>query len=130
MEEQKSLKEYAKEAKKRLKSGFWDNYKKDLEQELKKAEETGVSSSRVRDYFTQKVKIYIKSGKDENEEFYLKVKKILDEEGEIPDAIGRLTDKKVFDELSYEEKQRYSLNLSEKYLQAVERYNKEKAING
>ena len=130
MEEQKSLKEYAKEAKKRLKSGFWDNYKKDLEQELKKAEETGVSSSRVRDYFAQKVKIYIKSGKDENEEFYLKVKKILDEEGEIPDAIGRLTDKKVFDELSYEEKQRYSLNLSEKYLQAVERYNKEKAING
>ena len=53
---------------------------------------------------------------------------MLDEEGEVSNAIGRLTDKEQFDALSYDEKQRYTLNLSEKYLQAVERYKKEKSL--
>ena len=34
VEGQKSLKEYCKEAKKRMKSGFWQTYKKDLEKYL------------------------------------------------------------------------------------------------
>lgn len=53
---------------------------------------------------------------------------MLDSEGEVSNAIGRLTDKEYFDTLDYNEKQRYTLNLSEKYLQAVERYRKEKAL--
>ena len=56
------------------------------------------------------------------------IKKILDEEGEVYDIIGRLTDKQYFATLNYEEKQRYTLSLSEKYLKALERYKKEKAI--
>ena len=62
------------------------------------------------------------------EEFYIKVKKLLDEEGEVSNAIGRLTDKEYFETLDYNEKQRYTLNLSEKYVQAIERYHKEKAL--
>ena len=54
--------------------------------------------------------------------------KLLDEEGEVSNAIGRLTDKEKFDAMSYTEKQRYTLTLSEKYLKAVERYKKERAI--
>ena len=46
-------------------------------------------------------------------------------EGEVSDAIGRLTDKEYYATLSYEEKQRYTLNLSEKYLRALERFRKE-----
>ena len=42
--------------------------------------------------------------------------------------LGRLTDKELYLTLSYEEQQRYNLELSEKYLKAVERYKKEKAI--
>ncbi len=130
MEEQKSLKQYAREAKKRMKSGFWEKYRNELNEELERAKSTGVSESRVRDYFEQKARIIIKNnGKDESEEFYAKVKKILDEEGEIPNAIGRLTDKKVYDALDYEEKQRYTLRLSAKYLEALERYRREKAIS-
>ena len=53
---------------------------------------------------------------------------LLDEEGEVANAIGRLTDKEYYSTLSYEEKQRYTLELSNKYLIAVERYRKEKAI--
>ena len=47
------------------------------------------------------------------------------EEGEVSNAIGRLTDKPYYDSLSYEEKQRYTLSLSEKYLRALERFRRE-----
>ncbi len=124
--EQKSLKQYAREAKKRLKEGFWQKCSKNLSEEIKRAEEVGVSASKVKEYYTLRVAENIKKPKEDGEEFYNRVKELLSTEGEVPDALGRLTDREYFDTLSYEEKQRYSLELSEKYLKAVERYNKEK----
>ena len=124
----KSLKQYCKEAKKRLKQGFWKEYDENLNKELVRAEQNGILASKVKEYYSCKISEDIKNTKDEFEEFYLKVKKLLDEEGEVSNAIGRLTDKEKFDALSYEEKQRYTLNLSEKYVQAVERYKKEKSL--
>ena len=47
------------------------------------------------------------------------------ENGEVSDAIGRLTDKEYYATLSYDEKQRYNLALSEKYLRALERFRRE-----
>lgn len=129
MEERKTLKQYAKEAKVRLKNGFWQNYHKDLGEKIEKASETGVAPSKVKEYYTYVVSENIKNRKDDEEEFYLKVKKILDEEGEISDAIGRLTDKTTFDKMTYAERQKYTLTLSERYLKAVERYKVEKAIS-
>ena len=129
MEEQKTLKQYAREAKMRLKKGFWQNYHKDLDEKIEKATEAGVAPSKVKEYYNYVVAGNIKNRKDDDEEFYIKVKKILDEEGEISDAIGRLTDKKAFETMSYNEKQKYTLTLSERYLKAVERYNKEKSLS-
>ena len=129
MSEVKSIKQLAREAMKRLKSGFWQNYHRSLEEELLRAELMGVSTEKVKDYYTMVVTESIRSDTDEKEAFYQKVKTILDEEGEISNAIGRLADKEVYDKLSYEEKQRYNMELSEKYLQAVARYNKEKEIS-
>lgn len=129
MEEQvKSLKQYAKEAKKRLKEGFWQKCSKNLQEEITRAEKAGIPASKVRDYYAKKVSDKIKKENDDGEEFYLKVKGLLDSEGEVPDALGRLTDKEYFDTLSYDEKQRYTLSLSENYLKAVERYKREKAF--
>lgn len=128
MEEIKTLKQYAKEAKQRLKSGFWDNYRKNLQDQLEKAKDNGVSESKVMEYYKDKVSHGLKNSGDKEENFYQKVKKILDEEGEISGILGRLTDKEHYESLSYEEKQRYNLELSEKYLKAVERYNKEKTL--
>lgn len=128
MEEHKTLKQYAREAKQRLKSGFWQNYRKDLDEKIEKAGEAGIAPSKVKEYYNYVVSENIKSRKDDEEEFYNRVKKILDEEGEISDAIGRLTDKDVFNALSYSEKQKYTLTLSERYLKAVERYNREKSL--
>lgn len=128
-EEVKTLKQYAKEAKKRLKEGFWQDYRKNLDQELVKAEQVGVSASKVKEYYAGRVVENIRSVDEDKETFYRKVKKILEEEGEISNALGRLTDKEVFVSLTYDEQQRYLLSLSEKYLQAVERFKKEKAMN-
>lgn len=126
--ELKSLKQYAREAKKRLKEGFWQNYSNNLKQELERAEKLGVSASKVKEYYTSKVSENIKRPTDDGEDFYLRVKDLLSNEGEVPDALGRLTDKEYFESLSYDEKQRYSLSLSEKYLKAVERYYREKTF--
>ncbi len=127
-EDRKTLKQYCKEAKKRLKNGFWQNYQKDLSDHLNRAEEQGISASKVKEYYSQRVANSFKNTKSESEEFYLKVKSLLDEFGEVSDALGRLTDKEKFDKMSYEEKQRYTLDLSEKYVKAVERYHVEKSL--
>ena len=127
-EEQKTLKQYCREAKKRLKQGFWRKYRENLDLELARAEKAGISASKVKEFYSQKVGNDIKHIRDENEEFYNKVRKILEEEGEVPNAIGRLTDRDVFSKLSYEEQQRYTLSLSEKYLKAVERFRREKEL--
>ncbi len=124
--EVKTLKQYAKEAKKRLKEGFWQKCSENLSQEIKRAEEVGVSASKVKEYYTMKVAENIKKPKEDGEEFYSKVEHLLLTEGEVPDALGRLTDKEYFETLSYEEKQRYTLSLSERYLKAVERFKREK----
>lgn len=127
-EELKSLKQYCKEAKKRLKSGFWENYKANLNKELEDAKNIGVPESKVREYFTYKVVNGLEDKNADEQAFYERVKDLLDTEGEVSNIIGRLTDKEYFDTLSYEEKQRYSLTLSERYLKALERYKKEKAL--
>ncbi len=121
--EQKNFRSVAKEAKARLKKGFWENYRRDLAGELARAKEEGLNESKVERYFAGKVTYTIRGGEDD--EFYEKVKKLLLSEGEVSDAIGRLTDKEAFAKLSYEEKQRYTLRLSEKYLKALERFRRE-----
>ena len=128
IEQEKTVKQFCKEAKKRLKQGFWQSYYKQLNDQIEKAEQVGISPSKVKEFYNQKVSVDIKNRDDDGENFYLKVKKILDEEGEISNAIGRLTDKSYYATLSYDEQQRYNLDLSEKYLKAVERYKKEKSV--
>lgn len=127
-EDGKTLKQYCKEAMQRMKKGFWENYYKNLAMDIAKANQTGVSAEKVKDAYTTRFNENVKINNTEREEFYKKVKKLLDEEGEVSNAIGRLTDKEYFSSLSYEEKQRYTLELSEKYLKAVERYKREKQL--
>ena len=73
MSSEKSIKDYAKEAKRRLKSSFWQEYKDKVSDEISIAEADGLSTTKVKDYFHEKVAVTIKANK-EFEEFYLKVK--------------------------------------------------------
>lgn len=120
------IKDMARAAKQRLKNNFWDECKKNFDEKTVNARELGLNEGKVINSLKGRVKSEIKGEKQD--EFYLKVKKLLDAEGEVSDAIGRLTDREVYDRLSYEERQRYTLQLSGKYLQALEKYRKEKEL--
>ena len=119
----RSLRCAARQAKNRIKSGFWADCKAEMNENLQKARRQGLNESKAGEYFKQKVTANLAG--ETKDEFYEKVKRMLLEEGEVSDAIGRLTDKPYYDTLGYEEKQRYTLALSEKYLRALERFRRE-----
>ncbi len=111
-----------------MKHGFWESYHTNLNNEISRAEKEGVAVSKVKEFYQTKVTEEIKYTDLDGEEFYQKVKKLLTEEGEVSNAIGRLTDTDYYRSLTYEEQQTYNLRLSERYLKAVARYKKEKEI--
>lgn len=114
----------AKEAKNRLKSNYWADCKENIAKNASAAKSLGLNEVKVKSSIKNRVKNEIKGEKYDG--FYLRVKELLETEGEVSDAIGRLTDKEYYSTLSYEEKQRYNLELSAKYLEALHRYRKEK----
>ena len=118
------IKAIAKQAKRRLGTDFWRRCKEDVDTTAREAEKNGKNAGKVKSHLYDKVKSVILG--EAEDEFYLKVKKLLDEYGETSDAIGRLTDREYFNTLSYEERQRYTMELSSKYLAALEKYRKEK----
>ncbi|MBO7377861.1 MAG: hypothetical protein J6U35_03190 [Clostridia bacterium] len=125
-----SYKEMAKEAKQRMKSGYWKDFDRELNEKVDAASLDGTNPSKVADYYVNKTIGAVNGKHPLSDEFYLKVCRFLDEYGEAGDAIGRLIDHEVYDGLNYEQKQRYVLELSGKYLEALERYRKEKEFGG
>jgi hypothetical protein len=125
----KSIKSVAREAKLRLKNRFWEDYKKEVDSGVKTATEEGITSSGVKSYFKNLVIKNLMGVKQEDEDFYLLVKNMLDSEGSLPsNALDRLMNKELFNSLSYTEKERYLFRLSQKYLVAIDRYNNERGI--
>ena len=120
---ERTLKSLAKEAKMRMKKGFWRECEEKLDSERMHAKEQGINEGKMENYFRQKVETQIRG--ETPDDFYLKVRDMLLAEGEVSDAIGRLTDREYYMTLSYAEKQRYTLELSEKYLRALERFKNE-----
>ena len=120
---ERTLKTAARLAKERIKKNFWAERKQDMDTQIERAREHGLNESKVARFFAERLSAEL-AGKTEDE-FYLRVRDMLLTEGEVSDAIGRLTDKEYYETLGYEEKQRYTLALSEKYLRALERFRKE-----
>ena len=120
----KSLRTLARQAKCRMKENFWESYKREQAEKLKIAQANGANTQEAERFFVHEVDRKIR-GEDEVDEFYERVKELLLKEGEVSDAIGRLTDRTLYDSLSYTEKQRYTLALSERYLRALERFKRE-----
>ena len=120
------IKEMARAAKKRMKTDFWSDCKKTFDAETEEAKQKGMNERKVKSTLAGRVRNEIKGEK--RDEFYLKVKNLLETEGEVSDAIGRLTDKELYAALNYEEKQRYTLELSAKYLAALNKYRMEKEL--
>lgn len=120
----KDLKQLAKEAKTRMKNGFWKNFGKDVQRSAELMKGDGMNASKIVEYYENKST----AAKNGGDEFYERVKELLLSEGEVSDAIGRLTDKELYNSLSYEGKQKYILELSEKYRRAVARFKREQML--
>jgi len=121
-----TFKHLAKEAKKRLKSGYWKDFENRLNNKKAEAVSEGNNPSKVVEYYVKREIKTVNSGKVNEDEFYIKVKNLLLEYGEVSNAIGRLIDYSLYDNMTYEQKQRYTLEISNKYLEALERFRKEK----
>ena len=128
MQAAKSIKSAAKEAKQRLKSKFWEEYKKEVDSGVKLAKEEGIAQSGVVKYFKDIAVRNVRGTDYENEVFYEEVKTMLDKYGKPSDALDRLMDKPLFYSLSYTQRECYLFKLSEKYQKAIERYDRERKI--
>ncbi len=121
------LKSAARRAKRRLKTDYWKKCKENAANTARKAKEKGLNEGKIKSGIYDKVRSDVRG--DKPDDFYLRVKQLLDTCGEVSDAIGRLTDRQYYETLSYEEKTRYNLQLSAKYLAALEKYRAEKEID-
>ncbi len=121
--EQNSFRSLARNAKLRMKNGFWKDCKENVSKRMEQAKDLGMNENKAERFLRQEVQKNIRG--ETEDEFYEKVKRMLSEYGEVSDAIGRLTDKAYYETLSYDEKQRYTLHLSERYLKALERFRKD-----
>ena len=127
MKGEKNLKSLAKEAKNRLKTGFWEKYKDSVIDSFEKAKAEGVDASRVIGFYEAKVSSVKVTNEDDV--FYKKVKDLLERYGERGNVLSMLIDYSVYDPLSYEKKQKYILELSDKYRKALERYKRERSFS-
>jgi len=128
MKQQSTLKKIAKDAKVRMKSGFWQRSMEEVNISKEYAKTNGLNESTVITFYREKFKSELREKNVEEENFYKKVKEILDTHGEVSDILGRLTDKEYLQTLSYEQRQKYLLSLSENYRKALIRYKKEKEL--
>lgn len=115
------LKSLAKRAKGRLSNGFWNEYRENVNNT---SDANQSNRSEILNYYRTKAIRELSSS--EEEEFYNKVKYILDTFGDVSDIIGRLCDDEVLNKLDFEAQERYVFELCDKYLQCRDRYEQEK----
>ena len=119
-----TFKEYAKRAKERMKNGFWEQAKQNIQTEKQVAATLGLNTARVSEEQRRKLQrqIYDYDGFCEEEEFYSKVEAILDSDELVSNPIMRLADQDYMAKLSPIERQVYISKLAAKYREAVEKY--------
>lgn len=131
MEEKKDLKTFAKEAKFRFKHGFWKKYNEDKDEKIKIAQEKGFSKQDAIKIQTDKARREIKmqfERKTADDILYEKVVEMLSSDEIVLNPIKRLINEEEYASLDESNKQLYILNLTTKYNQFKERYNKEKIL--
>lgn len=119
-----TFKEYAKRAKERMKSGFWEQARNNIKTEQQVAATMGLNTQKVGEEGKRMLqrRIYDYDGFCEEREFYDKVVAILESDQLVSDPIMRLADKEYMATLSPSERQSYVSKLAAKYRAAVEKY--------
>ena len=119
-----TFKEYAKRAKERMKSGFWEQAKQNIQTEKQVAATLGLNTRKVGEEERRKLQrqIYDYDGFCEEQEFYAKVEEMLNSNEIISNPIMRLADHDYMETLSPAERQSYIAKIASKYREAVEKY--------
>ena len=119
-----TFKEYAKRAKERMKSGFWEQAKQNIETEKQVAATLGLNTRKVGEEERRKLQrqIYDYDGFCEEQEFYAKVEEMLESNEIVSNPIMRLADQDYMSKLSPAERQSYISKIAAKYREAVDKY--------
>ncbi|MDD4292115.1 MAG: hypothetical protein PHX51_07790 [Clostridia bacterium] len=123
-----SIKHYCQEAKKRLSSGFWSDYRERRQNLSKVAATEGLEAQKEmnREKIALTHQIYDRDKYNEEEAFYRRVCDIIESEDVVLNPIMMLADKNKLQTLSQKSKQSYLLELSGKYQDMCKRYEREK----
>jgi len=124
------LKKKAKNAKKRLATGYWDIVKQRKEIALTTSDTVVMDKAAIgaycrRNYGAETAQAYIVADMIEDERLYKKVCAFLASDIVVSNPIGLLLDKDKLNGLDEAAKNRYVLQMSNKYREMCERYNKE-----
>ncbi|MCL2861104.1 MAG: hypothetical protein FWE22_01675 [Firmicutes bacterium] len=124
------LKKRALLAKHRLKIGYWQQVHEKKSSELTKENGNTIMEKLIKDEIKEKFEREMNKelGNKQvlkEEEFFEKVRKILDDDEDSINPIGKLIEHDVYDKLDDDNKQRYILELSKKFREMSARYNKE-----
>ena len=119
-----TFKEYARRAKERMKNGFWEQAKQSLQTEKQVAATLGLNTAKVGEEQRRKLtrQIYDYDGFCEEQEFYEKVRAILDSDELVSNPIMRLADQDYLSKLAPADRQIYISKIASKYREAVEKY--------
>ena len=124
-----TLKDYAKEAKARMKSGFWQDIIEQRKYDVQMAAEQGKSTDVVfkeyREILTRKI---FENKTEEDEILYQKVCELLSQNKVITNPIGLLADQRKMNSMTAHGKQNYIFELSKKFKEMKERYYKERQL--
>lgn len=123
------LKQMARMAKARLKSGYWVDRKEKLRECLRTCGGNALSCDEIKQYFAvvNTDKRHMTEEETLESRLYPIVCDIIDSDDGL-NPLGRLIDRNYYDTLDYAEKQRYVLTLSETYKKLAQKYAAEKEI--
>lgn len=126
-----TMKTYAKQAKERMKNGFWQRAKEQLEEEKKVAATQGLDSVKVAQARHDMIakQIYNQDEYVAEQQFYQKVVQIAESNQLIINPLQQLADHKAMQSMNAEQRQAYMLRLSAKYQEALEKYHNLKGKN-
>lgn len=119
-----TMKRYAKQAKERMRSGFWEQAKEQLEKEKQVAVTQGLDSVKVAQAHHDLLakQIYNHDEYIAEQEFYQKVVEIAESKQLIINPLQQLADHKAMEGMTAEQRQAYMMRLSVKYQEALEKY--------
>lgn len=129
-----TLRDLVKNAKQRMKQGFWNEIIKERQEDIERAKEQGLSKQHVVEQYKGKIlqDLYIKSDiLKRDEELYAKAVEILESEEIIINPLARLVEHEYYDNLNEDDKIAYMFQLSNRYLKCKEQYemNKGKKVS-